>query len=717
MKDFRPVPGLANLLASASGAALLLATPSLAQTAPQTSTANQSPEVQAANPAAPASTTTPADTGNPDIVVTAQFRGQRLQDVPLAITAVSSEMLAARSQTNIAQVAKQSPSVIIIPGGGAFGPSIGTAIRGVGQFDFNPAYEPGVGMYIDDVYYATLTGSLFDLLDLDRVEILRGPQGTLAGRNSEGGAIKLYSKKPDGNEGGYVEATYGNRNTINLRAGADFKLTDSLFGRFAGVFKHQDGFVSLVDYGCAKPGNPENIAATRGAGNCTVDKLGETDFKALRGQLRYNPSPVVDITLSGDYSDQNQTNSPEVLTFSTDANYICGKYCTYADFHTTGFDFQHTNQFQGGGGSLNGVFKLAPDVSLTSITAYRRYTATFGTDDDFSPGIEPILGNSAVREEAGGFDRLRFNFFSQELRLNGALLNNAIQYTVGGFYSNQKTIYYTIQNIGYIVPGAYLTFLGNDPVRANSKAVYATAIVHPGLEGLTFTGGVRYTKEHKDYTFVRTNPDGTPLSGLAGAFGLGALNGLTSNYNGDRFDYRASVDYRFSPAVLLYGTISTGFKGGGTSARPFTAQQAIQGTFKPETLTNYEVGLKTDLFDRHLRVNVSAYLDNYKNIQLPLADCSAYGGGPCGVVANAGDARNKGVELEINATPLPGLGVDGSVSYIDSKLTRISAALGSSKRWPLRSTYSALTTVRLRNSIALPNGPGSAWPSRMSLVF
>ena len=118
-----------------------------------------------------------------EIVVTAQFRAQNLQDTPLAITAVNAEMLEARSQTNISQVAAQAPSVTLKPQGTSYGPSMTASIRGIGQADFNPALEPGVGLYIDDVYYATLTGSMFDLLDLDRVEILRGPQGTLAGRN------------------------------------------------------------------------------------------------------------------------------------------------------------------------------------------------------------------------------------------------------------------------------------------------------------------------------------------------------------------------------------------------------------------------------------------------------------------------------------------------------------------------------------------------------
>ncbi len=140
------------------------------------------------------------------IIVTAQFRRQNLQDTPLAITAVSGAMLEARSETNIADVTNQAPSVTLKPNSASYGSSLVANIRGIGQFDFHPALEPGVGIYVDDVYYPTLTGSILDLLDLDRVEILRGPQGTLAGKNSIGGAVKLYSKKPEGSNTGYAAA-------------------------------------------------------------------------------------------------------------------------------------------------------------------------------------------------------------------------------------------------------------------------------------------------------------------------------------------------------------------------------------------------------------------------------------------------------------------------------------------------------------------------------
>jgi iron complex outermembrane receptor protein len=189
------------LLTGVSAAALLCAAPAHAQDANATSPST-APAPQTAAPPAPEAQAQNDASGSPDIIVTAQFRKERLQDTPLAITAVNAAQLEAKNQTNLAQMADAAPNVSLKPQGASFGPSISASIRGVGQNDFNPAYEPGVGIYIDDVYYPQLTGAVFDLLDVDRVEILRGPQGTLSGRNSEGGAIKLYSKMPNGETSG-----------------------------------------------------------------------------------------------------------------------------------------------------------------------------------------------------------------------------------------------------------------------------------------------------------------------------------------------------------------------------------------------------------------------------------------------------------------------------------------------------------------------------------
>src|SRR5579884_1654150 len=192
----RGLAALCGALGLAAGATA--SAQSADQTAPAASA--QGPTVQA----------TPTTGGRQlqEVVVTAQFRAENVQQTPLAITAISADALASRGQTSLTQITQDAPSVSLSPEVGAFGPSMAAFIRGIGQADLDPALEPGVGIYIDDVYFGTLTGSLMDLLDLDRVEVLRGPQGTLEGMNSEGGAVKLFSKLPNATESTTFDALY-----------------------------------------------------------------------------------------------------------------------------------------------------------------------------------------------------------------------------------------------------------------------------------------------------------------------------------------------------------------------------------------------------------------------------------------------------------------------------------------------------------------------------
>jgi iron complex outermembrane receptor protein len=196
----------------------------------------------------------PADAQGGDILVTAQFRSQRLQDTPIAITALGAAALEERGFTRLTDITNSAPNVVMKPSGSVFGPAATLFIRGVGQMDSSFAVDPGVGLYVDDVYRGITFGSLIDLLDLDRVEILRGPQGTLAGKNSIGGAVKLFTKLPQGDGSGYVEATTGSRNRIDVRAAADISLVeDTLFARVSGVTRHRDGYMTRLDYNCTHP--------------------------------------------------------------------------------------------------------------------------------------------------------------------------------------------------------------------------------------------------------------------------------------------------------------------------------------------------------------------------------------------------------------------------------------------------------------------------------
>jgi iron complex outermembrane recepter protein len=667
-----------------------------------------------------------------EVVVTAQFRAQNVQDTPLAITAMSAELLEARNQTNITEIANQAPNVTIKQQGAAFGPSMAASIRGIGQLDFNPALEPGVGLYVDDVYYATLTGSVLDLLDLDRVEILRGPQGTLAGRNSIGGSVKLYSKKPSAVDGGYFAATYGSRNRVDLRGSANFALTDNLFMRLSGVDKSQKGYISRVDYGCANPGNPYGIRSLRPTtAGCVVDRDSDVNFSAVRGAVRWLASDDLELNFAVDYTTDHRNPTGTVLVGyralpaanlanlqpvvdANPANNVGGtafvvpqgSYYNYADYYSgpalyngfrpVGTVYDNVTYpsastitnlpmvesraapgqfFDGWGTSLNVDYSLTDTLKLKSVSAYRQYKSGFTNDNDLSPLTSSI-----------GDGILPFHSFSEELRLNGEFgTDGMFEYTVGGFYMDQTSRYQSWQDLRYT--GNYpLQFQQSDVVNADSQALFAH-LGYNATEKLTLTTGLRYTDEHKDYTFVRLTRDGAvhPF--------LGALNGLRSDYNGNNLDYRFAAQYSWTEDLMTYAQYSTGFKGGGVSPRPFVPAQAQP--FKPEKLRSYELGMKSDFFERKLRVNSAVFYSLYKDLQIGLQLCP---GAPCGQWANAGDATIKGIELETVLRPIDNLSIDASFSYLDFGYDRLSAQVTSilptyiapympEKKWSIGAQY------------------------------
>ncbi len=676
------------------------------------------------------------------IVVTAQFREQNLQDTPLAITAVTAEMLEAKSQTDLATVADNAPNVQIRPQTAAFGPSVTASIRGIGQGDFNPAYEPGVGIYIDDIYYPSLTGAIFDTLDLNRVEILRGPQGTLSGRNSIGGAIKMYSSMPNGDSSGMVEGSFGSRDRISLRGVADFALTDTLFMRVSGVSKRQDGYVDQLDFGCVYPaggsatftqsvadggtGVPQLVnpvggeAATVFTDNCRVAKLGGTNYQAGRAILRFEPSDTFDFTLIGDYTDDNRTgggqtivatrrkSSPNILTpggLPFDDRFICGPFCNFqVDGNAAGNPFvggpgagtplravegSNRTSYRGWGVSGQANIDISDSMQIQSITGYREFDSQFFADGDISPARTGF-----------GINNLSNWSFSQELRLNTEV-TDTVFVTVGAYYFEQSSIYDSVQDLRYIPPYP-LQFRQPDTIDADARAVFAN-LGWEIMPSLNLNAGIRYTEETKEQNYFRYNLDGTinrfldPVGALCGeGFNgvdtndcngngnrtevLRALTGGVAEYSGDKIDWRVALDYRFSDAVLAYASVATGFKGGGSNPRPFNAFQLL--AFEPETLTAYEVGLKTDFLDNRVRLNLSAFLNRYNQIQVGVSPCPLAAGvdpiyaTPSACRVNGGDAKIKGVELELNAEPVDGFRIDGSVSYLNFAYSRVAAGTG-----------------------------------------
>jgi iron complex outermembrane receptor protein len=258
-----------------------------------------------------------------EIVVTAEFREASVQDTPISITAVDASMLEARSQTNLAQITAQAPNVSLRPAGSSFGSSLVAFIRGIGQTDFNPSVEPGVGIYVDDVYYATITGNLLDLLDLDRVEVLRGPQGTLAGRNSIGGAIKLFTRKPDGSDDAYIEGTYGSYDRIDVKGAAGLTLVeDRLYARIAGVSRNRDGYVKRLDYACVHnlppPGQAGGLPTYAQSVSCQLGEEGGQSYTAGRVQLRWVATDNLEFNLAASIVNDHSESQPGVLVQALD---------------------------------------------------------------------------------------------------------------------------------------------------------------------------------------------------------------------------------------------------------------------------------------------------------------------------------------------------------------------------------------------------------------
>lgn len=681
-----------------------------------------------------------------EIVVTAQFRAQSVQRTPLAITALSAETMSAQGLTNVSDIAAQAPNVVLQPAQAGAGPSVQSFIRGVGQVDSNPAVSPGVGTYIDDVYYGSIAGANFDLVDLDRVEVLRGPQGTLAGQNSIGGSVKLYSKKPTGDGSGYVALSYGRFNNVRVNAAADIPLVrDRLFMRITGVSDSKDGYVTRYDFACTHPGTA--VPSFGSSGDCKLGTLGGKSVTAGRVQLRWVPTDTLEVNLAGDYINDNSEGTPQTLLYAknpgqtpkTSINgvslgtasgasqfisyspygayatdpYSKSAYVSYATYcdpspsdKTAAYCVQPRSATHGGGGSLTIDYKIGDHVSLKSITAYRRQRMDYVDDSDTTPIGGALLTNALTYRE-----------FTQELRLNAGLFDNRVNLTLGGFYMNEKT---KLDSRIDIPP---FDFLGRDRVPATTYAAFGN-IDWKATDKLQLIGGLRYSKQEKTFNFGRLgvpgsvagfHPDGPPYFPCPQAGGtvvnvaVCPVNGLSGTFKGDNVDYRVAAQYQWTPTFMTYASVATGFKGGGVNPRPYNLYQVIP--FDPERLTSYEIGFKSDLFDRRLRVNASLFYGNYTNLQLPVSSCPANPAypdvplasyaQPCSALLNAGKARTQGGELEVTARPIDKLTLQGTLGYLDIgfkslQAAAISAGTTLNSQFPLASKWKASASAQYR---------------------
>lgn len=611
-----------------------------------------------------------------EIVVTARFREETLQTVPIAITAVSGDELAARDARDVTALSNTTPNIYLREGSAAFGKSLQSTIRGIGESDYQFTIEPAIGVYVDDVYHGTVFGGVLGLLDLERAEVLRGPQGTLFGKNSLGGAVRLISKQATGSNTGYVEATTGSYNRIDVRGAFDASLVeDRLFLRVSGASLSRDGYMSILDFACVNPTQTGAgtaplsymLDARTAEDDCKVGELGNINTKAVRGSLRAVLTDDLEVTITGDYARDHTAQgaykllsiSPALTNFNNnigiplygipyDSRFITDSpYTTYAGYQPgrSGLDTPNVSNLDQWGVSGKIDWALSDNVNFTSITAWRQYDGFFGRDGDGSP-----------MDVGGSVENLRHHQFSQEARLSGLVMDDKLDWTVGGYYytatgNYDSWVYFATLN---------LTQFTEDVAESSNYSAFAH-IGYAITDQLKFNGGLRYSNETKDYIFDRVYYE----------TGARPFAYKTATVSYDRVDYRAGLDFQLNDDVFLYGSISSGFRSGGFNPRPINEDQVT--AVLPETVMSYEVGAKLDLFDRMLQANLAVFQTDFTDRQVT-AVVPDLSGTPNSLRTNAGSARIRGVEAEVTLRPAAGLSINGMLGYNDFDYTDLGAA-------------------------------------------
>ncbi|URW75618.1 TonB-dependent receptor [Sphingomonas donggukensis] len=600
---------------------------------------------------------TAAEAGDPnEIVVTARRREETLRDVPIAVTAFTGAQLATQGAIDITDIAATTPNVTLEVSRGT-NSTLSAFIRGVGQQDPVGGFEAGVGLYLDDVYLNRPQAAVLDIYDVERVEVLRGPQGTLYGRNTIGGAIKYVTRRLGNEPTVTARASYGSYNQIDGVISGSVPLGDSGFKIGGAVAKlTRDGF-------------GKNL--TTGEENYDKDVFG------ARATLQYEPSTTAFFRLSGDYTlDKSAPRGGHRLIpgIASGAPVLADVYDSQGGLVTP------KQRVEAYGGSLFAELQPTNWLTFRSITGYRKDDTATPIDFDALPAVQVDVPSFYNNEQ-----------FSQEAQL---LVNT------GGF-SGLLGIYYLDAKARTVfdvrLPGGVTATTFGD-VFTDTVAIFGDA-TYDFSPQLSVSVGGRYTWDNRQAQVLRQ----TYLNGGSPFFGgTGTLFATTSDFRGDasftKFTPRASISFKPTPDHNLYASYSKGFKGGGFDPRgQSTACRTPAGatcnrqevydflSFDPENVDTYEVGYKASLFDRRLNFALAGFRSDYTDVQVPGSIGTTINGQQTfiGVTTNAGRARINGFEAEATAVLLKGLAsetdrvtLSGTAGHLDAKYTRFIDARG-----------------------------------------
>ena len=608
------------------------------------------------------------DDGIGVIVVTAQKREQNVQDVPIAISAVGEEFLESRDITSIDNLGSIAPNVKIerAPGNSTIAQ---VSIRG--SVTINPAvtWEPAVGIYLDGVYIAKNQGAIFDVADLERVEVLRGPQGTLYGRNTLAGAVNLVTAKPTGVFGGEAELTYGNFDYRRARATLDLPAFGPFSVKLSGQIAKRDGFYDVVP-------NPFP-GADFFAGPPQVDSANSLDGQSALAQVRFEPTDTLTVDYMFDYANYDQRPRPGQLVGLNlnggPADIFDPASPSYTGVPLSLFfdpDRNATQSLDAGifeksrtmGHSLTATLDLG-DLELKSITALRDLKWEDRLDLDGSPISIATTARFTDMES-----------FSQELQLTGSTFSDRVNFVVGGFYYDEDASTENPQLFFGVFGPFGNQFESNYASQTEAWAIYAQ-IDAELTDSLTLTLGARYTEERKDISrFLQVLSDPT-IPAAALPFTVADIEfGDVEQAKYDDFSPAATLTYEINPDVSVYARYAKGYKSGGFNGETnvFVAPTAdcptgaleLCNPYLPETVDSYELGLKSVLADGAFVLNLAAFWDDHQDIQLSVFDAT---GAAASKVLNAASATIKGFEIETVIRPSDALTINGSFAYLDTE--------------------------------------------------
>ncbi|WP_375287436.1 TonB-dependent receptor [Sphingomonas sp.] len=641
-----------TLLLAGAAAAALLSAPVAAQ---QNANVPPSPDT-----AGPADATTQAEdvaavSDTPgDIIVTAQKRSERLQDVPIAVSVISGDAIAAKGAVNLEGAQYLVPTLNFRKSGTSINQSL--FLRGVGTSTFSIAGEPSISTVVDGVVYSRAGEAFSDLVDIDRLEVLRGPQGTLFGKNTSAGVINITSKRPGDTFGGYVDGGFffDNGNEYRIRGALDLPLAEGIAARVTGFYGQYDG-------------NIRNVTRNR--------RVNGYEHYGVRGMLVLEPTPDLTVTIIGDWRKSDDDCCGEVIGTGP-INTTTGAPATSLAFaalptprgdetRRLAQDMITRTLEESWGGSFQADWTLGTQT-VTYIASYREYDNTEIRDGDFLPAA--YVGFNQLHDVGPQTS----DTFTQELRLTSPS-DQFFSYVLGAFYSRAYTQRTFTRNDIVCTSPVTLTTLtpcttpGLTVTQPTGTAVFGSTFKNLAFFGqgtLNFTDrfrgivGLRYTTDQLDVFHRRV----TALAGPGISPSFGPFQGKTTN---DNWSGRAGLQYDVVPQSTAYATYSRGYKGPAFNVF-YNLSATGTNVIEPETADSYEIGLKNTLFGGKLVINLAAYYAKYYNYQANNPDEVA------GVLVtrftNAGDISTRGGELDLLFQPSRDLTFSGGLAYTDAHI-------------------------------------------------